>query len=234
MEKKVRISFDHSKFTMWYRELEDHVQQLQKVLDKYADKGIIKKSDIIPELVKSLFRQDFTLLLEVVRERGLQGAKSVSYAMERVISKEVHEMEAEVKRDLSFLNAAQMLSDWSEKTAFVSAKDGSAFVDVEALREHLTKYMIVDDETKAIIDRVRKLWQELKQLDSDLQTASIDRGAIVRVIGNGYEANALISVTDSDNVMFDELVLSGINGNVSNPDEAMQPQGGWIVRELEI
>lgn len=231
MEKKARISFEHNKFTAWYKELDSYTKLTQNVLDRYVDKGIIKKADIIPELAKALFRQDFSLLREIVRERGLQGAKTASYAMERVISREVQEMEKQVRNDLLFLNAAQMLSDWREKTDFVTAKDGVVCVDVEALREHLTTYMIIDDETQELIDRARKLWEELKQLDSDLQNASIEAYAKVRLLGNEYDTNSLISVSDSENVLFDEKVFSGINGNIHNTID--NPQKGWIVRDLE-
>ena len=130
-----------------------------------------------------------------------------------------------------FLNAAQMLSDWREKIDFVTAKDGVVCVDVEALREYLSTYMIIDDETQELIDRARKLWEELKQLDSDLQNASIEANAKVRLLGNEYDANSLISVSDSENVLFDEKVLSGINGNIHNTID--NPQKGWIVRDLE-
>ncbi len=231
MEKKVRISFEYNKFTAWHKELDSYAKQLQNVLDKYVEKGIIKQSDIIPELAKALFRQDYSLLREIVRERGLHGAKSASYAMERVVSREVQEMEKQVRIDLQFLDAAQMLSDWHEKSEFVTVEDGAIKVDDEALREHLSTYMIIDDETQELIDRARKLWEELKQLDSDLQNASIEAIAKVRLLGNAYDTNSLISVSDSENVLFDEKVFSGINGNIHNTID--NPEKGWIVRDLE-
>lgn len=231
MEKKVRISFEQFKFTKWCKELDTYAKQLQNVLDKYVEKGIIKQSDIIPELVKALLRQDYSLLREIVRERGLQGAKGASYAMERVVSREVQEMEKQVREDLQFLDAAQMLQDWQEESEFITVEDGVIKVDDEALREHLSTYMFLDDETQAVIDRARKLWEEIKQFDSDLQNASIEANAKVRLLGNEYDANSLISVSDSENVLFDEKVLSGINGNIHNTID--NPQKGWIVRDLE-
>ena len=232
MEKRVRISFEQFKFTKWCKELDTYAKQLQNVLDKYVEKGIIKQSDIIPELVKALLRQDYSLLREIVRERGLHGAKGASYAMERVVSREVKEMEKQVRIDLQFLDTAQMLQDWKEESEFITVEDGVIKVDDEALREHLPTYMIIDDETQAVIDRARKLWEELKQLDKDLASMSVQKGSTVRLFGNGYETNSLISVTDCNFVMFDEKVLSGINGNVKNhPEEKIQE--GWIARKLE-
>ena len=230
MEKKVRIKFEHHKFIAWSKQLEEYCQLLQKVLDKYVEKGILKISDVVPELVRMLFKQDYSMLLEIVRERGLQGVKSPSYALSQAIAKEVRELEQKVKDDVSFLNSAQLDFDWAQKSQFATAKDGKVIVEVDALREYLTTYMTIDDETQALIDRCRQLWGELKQLDNDLQKASIMANARVRLIGNDNEANALISVTDSDNVLFDEKVFVGLNGNVQNPiDDARQ----WIVRELE-
>lgn len=242
--KLIRISYDASKYRGYSKDIEQYIDTLRGKLITYADNDIIKREDITPELIKSLFRRNIYPLLDIVEERGMVALNNTaSYSMSKLIRDKVQEVREEVEREIRQIWDARVgdvrvyhRDEDHIKAEFVTLNEqGRISVNYDALAEACSIYVSQDEKTQALYDRAKKLWDELKALDRDLAAATMDSATPIRAIGSIYD-RALIQVEDITNIWLDLPKLASIDASREHPKNLKHSQNldrYWHIQQME-
>ena len=245
--KLIRISYDASKYRGYSKDIEHYIDTLRGKLMTYADNDYIKREDITPELIKSLFRHDVYPLLDIVEKRGMAALNNTaSYSMSKLIRDKVQEVREAIEREIRQIWDARLhdvrvyhRTEDSEKAEFITLNEqGRISVNHDALAEACSIYVAQDEKTQALYDRAKKLWEELKQLDRDLAAATMDSAQPVRAIGSIYGTydRALIQVEDSSNIWLDLPKFASIDASREHPKNLKHSQNlerYWHIQQME-
>ncbi len=245
--KLIRISYNTAKYRGYSKDIENYIDTLRSKLITYANNNIIKREDITPELIKSLFRRDITPLLDIVEKRGMSVLNSTaSYSLSKLITEKVQEVREGVEREMRMIWDARAgdvrvyhRDEDHIKAEFVTLNEqGRISVNYDALAEACSIYVAQDEKTQALYDRAKKLWEELKALDRDLAAATMDGAQPVRAIGSisGTYDRALIQVEDSTNIWLDLPKFASIDASREHPKNLKHSQNlerYWHIQQME-
>lgn len=237
--EKIKIRFDQSKFNSLSRDMEDYTPQIVAYLDGFIDEGIISREDVTLPLVRGIFNRNATPLLDAISRNGQRNAESLNFALRDAMNTQIRVARSRVsdklrqlwqKRESDLMRYRAVTE--AAKSAFVAmGEDGNIFVNVEAIREYCTVYMDADKKTVELLNRAKKIFQDLKDLDRDLLLASTSLP--VYAIGD-LNSNALIKVEDAQNIWLDLPVFEDIDCTIKKRTSYANDRAKyWHVQDFE-
>lgn len=235
--ERIKIRFEQSTFNGICRDMEEYTRQIKEFLDKYLTNEVIRREDVTLPLVRGIFNRNATLLLDAISKNGNTNTENINFALRDAMVQKVREVREMAASELRMmwnkrencLTRYRAVSD-TTKSAFVTMDpDGGIIVDVEAIREFCTVYMEANKKTVELLERVKKIFQDLRDLDKDLLRASTSLP--VYVIGD-LSDNALIKVENAHNIWLDLPMLEDLDGSINRVSYANDRDKYWHVQDF--